>query len=292
MTPGSKLVSVVIPVRDGAGTIEAQLEALAAQTYDGQWELVVCDNGSTDGTAAVVERHRDRFATLVIAEAHHAAGINVGRNGGVRAASGELIVICDADDIVVPRWLEAHVECLARHDISGGPLDELSLNHERIQALNADRLATGNPIACRFWPYAFGGNCGFHRRVWEAIGGYDEAWVRGSTEVEFCWRAQAAGFDLGFAPDAIVQYRHRATVRLELKRHLRAAKAPARLYKAFAAEGMPRTNTTASLKGWAWLVWHLPDLVRGGERRARWLNTATWRAGHLLGSIQYRTWYL
>ena len=201
-------------------------------------------------------------------------------------------MICDADDIVAPAWLEAHVACLDSHDISGGPLDEVSLNSEEVQFLNADRLATDNPTACRFWPYAFGGNCGFHRRVWAEIGGYNEAWVRGSTEVEFCWRARAAGFTLGFAPAAVVQYRHRATVSLELRRHLRAAKAPPRLYKAFAADGMPRTNTATSLKAWAWLALHLPDLMRGAERKARWLNTATWRAGHLLGSLRYRTLYL
>jgi cellulose synthase/poly-beta-1,6-N-acetylglucosamine synthase-like glycosyltransferase len=48
-------VSVVIPVLNGAATLGRQLEALAGQTYDQPWEIVVADNGSTDGTVELVE---------------------------------------------------------------------------------------------------------------------------------------------------------------------------------------------------------------------------------------------
>src|SRR5206468_3683315 len=53
--PVPDLVSVIIPVRNGAATLGSQLRALAAQTYPGLWEIVIADNGSTDATAAIAE---------------------------------------------------------------------------------------------------------------------------------------------------------------------------------------------------------------------------------------------
>ncbi len=53
------VTSVVIPVRNGAATLAEQLEALAQQEYDDEWEVVVADNGSSDATREVVNGFRD-----------------------------------------------------------------------------------------------------------------------------------------------------------------------------------------------------------------------------------------
>ena len=100
------MISVVIPVRDGAATIGDQLEALGQQTYQGEWEIVIADNGSTDGTAELAERSWSHpRAALRVVDASSRPGSSFARNRGAIEAAGDFLAFCDADDIVAPGWL-------------------------------------------------------------------------------------------------------------------------------------------------------------------------------------------
>src|SRR6476660_10613740 len=79
-----RLVSVIIPVRNGARLLGQQLAALERQGYPGRWEGVVADNGSSDGTAAVAGRWADRLTVRTV-PATRRRGINVARNSGAAA---------------------------------------------------------------------------------------------------------------------------------------------------------------------------------------------------------------
>ena len=67
-------VSVVVPAYNAAATLAEQLEALAAQQYEGDWEVVVVDNGSTDGTADLARRYAGRFPAFSSSTAGRGAG--------------------------------------------------------------------------------------------------------------------------------------------------------------------------------------------------------------------------
>lgn len=291
-TSDRSLVSVVIPVRNGAQTIAAQLTALSNQAYDGPWEVVVADNGSTDNTADVVEDNRHRLPSLRVVREDRGVGINVGRNAGVRAARGDLVLICDADDVVHPGWISAHVAALNDHDISSGPLDEITLNTREVAAFNAGGSNSKCPVSGGFLPYAYGGNIGFHRRVWEITGGFNDAWQRGATEIEFCWRAQLAGCTIGWTQHGVVAYRHNASLRSEVKRRYRSARAMPRLYSEFRAHGMAGTRSRTALRAWAWLAMRAPQAITDPTLRMKWLQVAAWRAGLLAGSLRHRVVYL
>lgn len=287
-------VSVVIPVRNGAATIAEQLEALGRQEFGEPWEVVAADNRSNDGTREVIETFSDRLPGLRVVSADHGIGINVGRNAGVAAANGELILICDADDVVRPGWIEAHARNLAHYDLSGGPVDEISLNGSKVATFNSAEARRGvvPPTSGGFLPYAIGCNFAFTRAAWDAIGGFDEAWQRGSTEVEFCWRAQLAGFELGWARDAVVAYRHGTTIRSEVRRRYRSARSKPRLYAAFKHHGMPGRSLWKALRAWAWLLFWAPRAALQCRFRLKWVQVAAWRAGLLVGSLRYRSLYL
>ena len=107
------MISVVVPVRNGMPWIEEQIRALAAQRCDEPWEVVIADNGSTDGT---LEFARDWSAShdhFLVVDASGLPGTSAARNAGVEVARGELLAFCDADDVVRPDWL-AH--CAAALD--------------------------------------------------------------------------------------------------------------------------------------------------------------------------------
>lgn len=286
------MVSVVIPVRNGGATIGSQLAALSIQGFDGDWEVVVLDNGSEDDTITVVERHRLAFPTLRVVSDNGGSGINYARNAGIRASSGDLILICDSDDVVQPGWIAAHVATLSEADISGGPLDEVLLNTPEVARFNSGVVQEGCPVSGGFLRYAYGGNIGFRRVVWESIGGFDDAWRRGATEIEFCWRAQLAGFRLMWSAGAIVAYRHDTSISSEVSRRFRSARSMPRLYRGFRAYGMMPTDPKTAIRGWLWLLIRVPWIIRGGAQRHKWLQVAAWRSGLVAGSLKYQVLYV
>lgn len=110
-------MTVVVPVRNDV-RIRACIEALLVQTWpkDG-YEIIIVDNGSTDGTRAVVSEYP---VTLLVE--HSMKSSYVSRNTGVRQARGSVIALLDADCCPAPSWIEEGVQALIEHhaDLAGG----------------------------------------------------------------------------------------------------------------------------------------------------------------------------
>jgi glycosyltransferase involved in cell wall biosynthesis len=104
-----EVVSVVVPVYNGERFLADCLDSLVAQDYPAI-EVVVVDDGSTDGSAAIAERYD---GVRVLRRAH--VGLAATRNAGIRAATGSLIGFCDADDWWKPGKASAQVAYLAAH---------------------------------------------------------------------------------------------------------------------------------------------------------------------------------
>ncbi len=119
------LVSVVIPVHNVAATLGAQLDALADQDYRGDFEVIVADNLSTDRTRDVIASFSSRLPGLRLVKAFEKQGASYARNVGTRAATGDLILGCDGDDVVLGGWVSGLVDALSRFDIVGGWYDRL-----------------------------------------------------------------------------------------------------------------------------------------------------------------------
>jgi len=101
--------TVVVPLYNGAATVERTLAAIAAQTVS-DFEVVVVDDGSSDDTAAVVRAWADPRVRLLQQEN---AGVSAARNTGLREARADWIAFCDADDTWDPAFL-ATIEHLHR----------------------------------------------------------------------------------------------------------------------------------------------------------------------------------
>jgi glycosyltransferase involved in cell wall biosynthesis len=108
MSDGAKRVSVVIPVFNGERTIARAIDSALAQRYDGEIEIVVVNDGSTDGTAAVLER----FASRVRVLSQPNRGTPCSRNSGTRMSTGEFIAFLDADDVWLPDKLAKSIDAL------------------------------------------------------------------------------------------------------------------------------------------------------------------------------------
>lgn len=105
-------LSVVLPVYNGASTLLTTLDSIQNQTWAGEMEVVVIDDGSTDASAAVAEQHP--LETRVIRQEN--TGVTGARRTGIEAADGEWIAFVDADDVWLPEKLERQMEALEAQD--------------------------------------------------------------------------------------------------------------------------------------------------------------------------------
>src|ERR1035437_837005 len=110
MEAARKTVSVIIPVFNGERTIARAIDSVLAQEFDGEIEVMVVNDGSTDGTAEVLACFGDRIR--VVDQPNR--GTPASRNAGVRVSSGKYLAFLDADDFWLPQKLQMVVDALER----------------------------------------------------------------------------------------------------------------------------------------------------------------------------------
>lgn len=282
---------MVIPVRNCAGHLGEQLAALARQTYRGDWEVVVADNGCTDETLAVAESWAKRLPGLRIVDARARRGPNHARNAGAAAAGGDFLAYCDGDDVATPRWLEALAAAGHDADVVGGCLDWQALNPPSVLAWRPQPPMTDLLLELGFLPYAPSCNLG----VWTTVArrvGWDERFVSGGCDQPFAWRAQLAGYRLAFAPDAIMQQRFRSSMPSMAWQFFGYGKSLPQLYRSFRHAGLPSPDNAGAAREWARLGRRIPDLWHSRGRRGHWVRDASFGLGRLAGSLRHGVAYL
>jgi glycosyltransferase involved in cell wall biosynthesis len=277
------LISVVVPVLNGMPWIEHQLRALVAQQTEFEWEVVVADNGSDDGTRSCVLQWCERYPHIQLVNASARRGPGAARNIGVGVARGHLLAFCDADDVVRPGWLGSMSAALADADLVAGVFD--------FGALDGVPKSTPVPAATRqlgFLPFALGANLAVRREVFEAVRGFCEELSPGE-DVDLCWRLQLAGYRFAVSADAAVEKRGRTGLRPVFHAAWAYGRCGPRLYERYRADGM-RRDIRGAAKAWVWLVVASPGLV-DPKRRPQWVRTFGIRAGRLASSVHERGFF-
>ena len=204
-------VSVIVPVRNGAGTIHTCLAALCGQDWPREaLEVIVVDNRSADRTLEVVAGFPIRLLEERDVQSSYAA-----RNRGAAAARGAILAFTDADCVPDPGWVRGLVSALESPaaGIAAGPIEawraeRLVERYQAARALRAER-AFRHPVL----PFAQTANAACPRAVFDAVDGFDAA-CRFGGDLDFCWRVQRrTGLALAWAPAAVVRHRHRTTWR-------------------------------------------------------------------------------
>jgi GT2 family glycosyltransferase len=212
---GSYELSVIVPVRNGADSLPALLTALANQTLaPSRFEVIVVDNDSSDNTALIASSHG---ANVVHDPTPNRAGA---RNSGVAAARGALYAFTDADCVPDPRWLEELLACADVAPLVAGDV-KLKVSErpnaiERFEALW--RFGQQNWVG-QGW--AATANLLVHPEAFEAVGGFDPTWRHIGEDVDFCFRARDAGFQLGYCAEAIVEHAAEQELRPLIRRCFR-----------------------------------------------------------------------
>jgi glycosyltransferase involved in cell wall biosynthesis len=282
-------ISVIIPSYNAEQVIAAQLEALANQQWRGTWEVIVADNGSTDRTLEVVEQYRSRLPGLRLVDASDRRGAAHARNLGAQAAQGQYIIFVDSDDVIAPAFIDAMAEALTKHDFVAPRLEALTLNHHWTARLGEHPQYFG---LMRYYnePFLYhAGGCGLglRRSVFLGLGGFDESVIE-LEDSEFCFRAQLAGVEMHFVPDAVISVRNRASLRGMLRQSRRWGRAEVGMAIRYRGRTSPARALYLWLRyfgRWAKLLLMLPSL-RSRTYVARWFQEAARQVGILEASLR------
>lgn len=205
--PHAPRVSVIIPSYNHERFVGLAIESALAQTLPPH-EIVVMDDGSTDGTTEVLNRYAGRIQAVRQTN----AGVSAARNAGVARSSGELLAFLDADDEWQPRKLELQVRAwqtspqpglvhcgVVDIDGDGNPL------REHTEGMSGLGVAAEMLLFRR--PTILGGGSGvlIPRAVFDAIGGFD---LRLSTSADWDLYYRIAGrYPVAFVPEPLLRYR-------------------------------------------------------------------------------------
>ncbi len=228
MTPVRPIATVVIPTYDGVQTLAAQLRSLAQQDV-AAFEVVVADNGSSDGTPHLARNVADRLGLdLRLVDAPE-PGIGPARNAGAAAASADVLLFLDQDDRVSPGYVRTMTEALmhaeavgARMDTSGNPPAARRARGPMIQ----ERGLARSPFT---WSY--GCALGVRADVFAEVGGFPQVTRRGAEDVGLGYLLHRRGCRWAFVPEAVVHYRLRSGVRENYRQGRAYAMAGAVLYE-------------------------------------------------------------
>lgn len=202
------VISVVVPTRDRAAYLSVTLDSVAAQRLSEPFEVVVVDDGSSDGEVGRVAARAG-----VACERHPVSrGPNAARNTGIAATRAPLVVLID-DDVRAPAgWLAALVEGAGRHgwaEVLGGPIRASlegpaprACGREAAPITTLDRGGEDREVEA-----VWSANMAVRRSAIERIGAFDEGVPIYGDEEEWVLRLRAAGGRVAYVAEAGLEHR-------------------------------------------------------------------------------------
>jgi glycosyltransferase involved in cell wall biosynthesis len=227
------ICSVIISAKNEAERIEACFDSLSQQRTKVPFEVILVDNGSSDGTFALASKLARDYRNFRVYRERQPGSASA-RNLGARRARGDVLLFTDADCRLAKTWI---------HEMSK-PLLEERRSRDNKTAQHYPLAAVGGRTVSEFakperpnlveryldqlfdfWerdrlsafpaflPWAPTCNFAVKREVFLELGGFDGRWKNAAYDVDFCWRLVLCGFVLGYAPKAEVRHLRRSTLR-------------------------------------------------------------------------------
>src|SRR6266700_1399205 len=198
----SPLVSIVILNWNGRNYLQQFLPSILASTY-GNMQVVVIDNASTDDSIPFLQHH---FPAVKVIRHTSNFGFAKGYNEGLRQVNSGYYVLLNSDVEVAAGWIEPVIALIESAGAAGGWLDYLGYPFARGRVFDTCEEDTGQydipaPV---FW--ASGAAMFVRAEVYHKLGGLDEFMFAHQEEIDFCWRAQLAGYTIFSCPQSTVYH--------------------------------------------------------------------------------------
>jgi len=211
-------ISVVVCAYNAASTMDACLASFAQVEYP-DFEVIVVDDGSTDETGAIADRHAAKTPYIHVIHQPN-LGLSAARNVGMNASRGEIVAYTDSDCDVDPHWLHymAWAFMDKRFVAVGGP-NLAPPEDNRTAACVA--VSPGAPthvlLTDEIAEHVPGCNMAYRKEYLAGIGGFDATYRAAGDDVDVCWRLQNEGQLIGFSAAMTVWHHRRNTISAYLK---------------------------------------------------------------------------
>jgi glycosyltransferase involved in cell wall biosynthesis len=203
--PGLPQISVVTPSFNSVATIEGTIQSVRSQDY-ANYEHIVVDGGSTDGTVAILERYPRLLWVSEKDEGHYHA-----MNKGIAQAAGDVIVILNADDCFRPGALRSVAEAFRQHpdwDALFG--DVVFVDGQGREIYRREEALYDYKVLLYGVDYICHQALFVRKGVYDRLGGYRHTEFLNSADYEFKLRLGRVGCRVGHVPALLVDYRYHA----------------------------------------------------------------------------------
>lgn len=203
-------VDVIIPAYNAARFLPAALDSVLAQTFP-DWQIVLVDDGSVDGTADLVAGYTEKLGGRLTYIRQANAGLPAARNRAIRSASSEFLALLDADDVWLPRRLEASLESFAGNPKAGlsyGLIEQIDMEGVVRRTFGRRRRYPEGKVASAIYRRTMDLPCPtvtFRRESVGQVGMFDE--TMRATEDRDLWLRIAQRYEVAFVPEVIAHYR-------------------------------------------------------------------------------------
>jgi succinoglycan biosynthesis protein ExoA len=245
-------VSIIMPVRNEAASLDATLASVCSQATDASIEVITVDDHSTDSSRSIIERWvaQDERVRLVGSPRR---GIPQALNRGLEAAQGRYLVRVDGHSIVPPDYVQALLDHIRSGACEGAGGHKRAVGQgpfgRAVAAAHGSRFGIGNSEYHYLQRQALVDHIPFGAYVTErahAIGGWDEG-LRTNEDYDFDFRYRQAGGRLLFDPAIVIDWRVRET--------------PARLAHQYYAYGRGKFTTLVRHPSSLHLRWLVPPML-------------------------------
>ena len=287
VTQAQPLFTVVVPTFNRTDSLEACLQALAAQDFPrDRFEVVVVDDGSAAPPRGIVERLAGRLDVRLLEQAN--AGPAAARNAGAAAARGAYLAFTDDDCLPDPRWLGALAAAASLHPGS-------AVGGRVVNALGDGVYATASQMLIDFLydyynaadtggRFFITSNLALPAARFRDVGGFDVSFPLAAAEDrDVCDRWREQGFEMAYAPAAVVRHAHALTLRSFCRQHLNYGRGAHHLHRARSRRGEGRLRVEP-LRFYSRLI--LYPVSKGAGRRAPALSLLA-----LLSQVMYASGY-
>ncbi len=194
--------SVIIPAYNAEATLAECLSACLNQTWPAR-EIIVVDDGSTDGTARVAASFPVRYVW------QKNGGPAAARNRGAAEATGDVLVFTDADCVPEPAWLERLLEGFDEGVVAVGGAYGIANPASRLARMVHEEIAARHAELEGEVDFVGSFNVAYRRDAFDAAGGFDATFRQASAEDnDLAYRLEDCGGRMRFAPDARVAHYH------------------------------------------------------------------------------------
>lgn len=210
-------ISVVVPIYNGEVDLPELIECLETQTYPAKKvEYLLVDNNSRDRTAEILKDIAKKANNFYHLTEKKIQSSYAARNLGIRQAKNNLLVFTDADCRPQPNWLGEIIKPFIKPEVGIVVGEIIALPGKSLLEKYADRnqlMSQKFLLEHSFLPYGQTANIAIRKQAFVEAGLFRPYLTTGG-DADICWRIQKKGkWQLEFAPNAIIEHRHRSTLK-------------------------------------------------------------------------------